>query len=163
MGIQLLLCCSAGAQVEDGAQLAVAVRVELVALRLRLLLIRVEVVVFCPHESVGYDEGDAIVRQFSVLLEKRFTVGAALEQYGAGLLVDELAVFLDVGDEQRTELRKLETHHNPGAALAEDLFEELTVQLLIKRNDGTQKEQFERRISRVGVASRLDGRVDGRL
>ena len=57
----LLLCCSAGAQVEDGTQLAVA-RVELVALRLLLLLVRVEVVVFCPHESVSNDEGDPIVR-----------------------------------------------------------------------------------------------------
>ena len=83
------MCCSAGAQVEDGAQLAV--RVELVVLR--LVLVRVDLAVFCPHESVGNDEGDAIVRQFSVLLKKRLVLGAALEQYGAALLVDEL-VFL---------------------------------------------------------------------
>ena len=127
-------------------------------------------VVFCPHKSVGNDEGDAIVRQLSVLLEERFVLGAALEQYCVALLVNELA-FL-VGDEQRTELRKLEAH--PGAidsslnsvlryAFAEDPFEEPTGQLLIQPNDGAQKEQLERRISRVGVASRLDGRVDGRL
>ena len=109
------------------------------------------------HERVGDDEADALVRQLGVLVKELLVLVGALEQLDTAPLLSKLLVF--ARDEQRAELRQLEALPRPDAFTLVLLGEELDqhVQLL----DVRAQEQLERRVSRVGIASRCDRGIDG--